>query len=244
MPTRSAFALVNTLAEHAIRIGAESLDALLGAQAAVVRTLVDEVQHLDPSSIWVAPLHAQLAEELARLENLIVAQSSKGHGDAGEEIAAQGPPQVLVVDDELPALGATASALRGWGYPYRTAHSAEEALRQNDEHPAEIVLCDWSLPGMNGLDLCLALKHREPRPYVILVTGFADEKELLEGARGSVDDFLPKPLDLGDLERRLSAARELVRALRSATALRDRLHSTRPPPLRPCWCWPAAPPAG
>jgi CheY-like chemotaxis protein len=234
MPTQSAFALVNTLTEEARRVGIALADDPLCTQAAFVRSLVDEVKHHHPSDHWIAPLHEQLAEELARLENMVLLRSNEGPNGAGRAANEMAQPlDVLVVDDDPSALQAMATNLRNWSYRARIASSAEEALEADRYHPADIVLSDWNMPGLNGLELCAALKRREHPPYVILVTAFADHASLLEGSRGSADDFLAKPIDLVELEGRLSAASGLVRALRSAAALAQRLRSSRPPASSP-----------
>jgi CheY-like chemotaxis protein len=231
MLTQAAFALVDSLAEEAKRAGIALADDPLCTQAAFVRSLVDEVEHRHPSDHWIAPLHHQLAEEIARLEQMVLVRSKEGSDGAGRAAAEMARPvDVLAVDDDRSGLRAVATMLREWGYRWRTASSAEEALEADRDSPADIVLSDWSMPGMNGLELCAALKRREQPPYVILVTAFADQASLLEGARGKADAFLAKPIDLAELEARLSAASRLVRALRSVVALNQRLRSSPPPP--------------
>jgi CheY-like chemotaxis protein len=234
MPTQSAFALVNALDEEAKRAGIALSDDALCTQAAFVRSLVDEVERHHPSDHWIAPLHEQLAEELARLEQLIVDRSSEeSTGLDRAPVAMVRPIDVLAVDDDPATLRAVSVALREWGYRSRTAPSAEDAIKAYAERPADIVVSDWNMPGMNGLELCAALK-REPRPpYVILVTAFAVDAQLLEAARGKADDFLGKPIELAELEGRLSAASRLVDALRSAMALTQKLRSHCPLAAKP-----------
>jgi CheY-like chemotaxis protein len=228
MPTQAAFELLELLTEEASRAGIALSDAPLTAQAAFVRTLLDEVERRHPADYWIAPLHAQLGEELSRLEELIVSRSAYVNGRGPSRFDTV---EVLAVDDDASSLAAIAEALRGWEIPFRTATGGDEALAAYAARPAQIVVSDWNMPGMNGLELCGILKHRLPAPYIILVTAFPDEENLLEGARRNADDFLPKPIDLDELERRLSAASQLVRALRSAAALSEGLRSSRPPPV-------------
>jgi CheY-like chemotaxis protein len=229
MPTQATFELLELLTEEANRAGIALSDTPLCAQAAFVRTLLDEVERRHPADYWIAPLHAQLAEELSRLEELIASRSASVNA---REAARLDTVEVLAVDDDPSSLAAIAEALRGWAYPFRTAAGGDEALAAYAERPAEIVLSDWNMPGMNGLELCGVLKHRLPAPYIILVTAFPNEENLLDGARRNADDFLAKPVDLDELERRLSAASQLVRAVRSAAALSESLRSSRPPPVQ------------
>ena len=136
---------------------------------------------------------------------------------------------VLVVDDDDGMLKAEASIVRDLGYPCRAVASAEEALQEYKRRPAAIVLSDWNMPGLSGLELCAAVKALDPYVYVILVTAH-ESARLLEGVRGGVDDFLPKPIDVNELSARLRAADRLVRAVRVVDSVKRRLRmrSVRP----------------
>lgn len=215
MPTHKAMTLIDAIAEEASRIGVTASDGALRAQAAFVRALVDEVGRHHPSEPSVAPLHAQLGDELSRLAQLV---RGPPEAPAVERI------EVLVVDDDEVTLRAMASVIHDLGHPCRTASDAEEALAQFERCPAGIVLSDWSLPGMSGLELCQALKHRNPHVYVVLVTAH-ERVGLLEGVHGGIDDFLRKPVDVDELVLRLAAAERLVRAVHVVEHARNRLQA-------------------
>ena len=130
---------------------------------------------------------------------------------------------MLVVDDEPAALHALVVAVHRFGYSCQTARSGEEALRLYQVHPVDIVVCDWNMPGMTALELTAALKCSSRPPYVILVTGHGDAR-MLDDVPNGPDDFLPKPLDLDDLEVRMKAASHLLcsmSALEGAVAESD-----------------------
>jgi CheY-like chemotaxis protein len=218
MAMQPALTLIDAIAEGATNIGLAAPDDALRAQAALVRSLVDEVGRRHPSERQVAALHAQLGEELSRLAELVPGWSTRaGPGAAG------GPIDVLIVEDDEPTLRAAAIVVRDLGYPCRTANSAEAALLEYKRRPAAIVITDLSMPGMSGLDLCRTLKDRDPHAYVILVTAFHDDARLLEGVRRSVDDFLPKPIDIEALADRLRAGERLVRGVRMVENVKGRL---------------------
>jgi len=222
MPTRSALTVTDTVAQETRRTGTPVLGSAVGEQAALVRALVDEVDRHHPEDRRVTSLRDQLGDELLRLAHVIEGALSQ------DEVAGRDRTvDVLLVDDEDGALRASAAALRSLGYPCRTAQSGEAALCEFDRRPAAIVLSDWSMGGMSGLELCAALKRREPRPYVSLVTGFHDNARILDGVRGSADDFLHKPLDLDELEARLLSANRLICAVDAVTALQERLCAAR-----------------
>jgi CheY-like chemotaxis protein len=217
MSSQSTLTLVDALADEAARIGLHASDDALRAQVALTRALLDEVGRLHPSDRRVAPLHEQLGEELSRLAELARVPAP---GDADPD-----PPlDVLVVDDEPATLYAIAIAVRDSGCSCRTAVSAEDAISNYRQRPAAIVISDWNMPGMSGLDLCRTLKSGDPRLYFLLVTAHADAR-FLEGVRACVDDFLPKPVDLDELSVRLGAATRLLRAVQVVARVRDALRA-------------------
>jgi diguanylate cyclase (GGDEF)-like protein len=117
---------------------------------------------------------------------------------------------VLVVDDDEDDRATLESTIQSLGYPVRLAASGPEALAEHRRRPAAIVLTDWSMPGMTGLELCVALKHLEPQPHVVMITGFDERARLLDALRAGADEFIGKPLSLDELEVRLLAAARLV----------------------------------
>jgi CheY-like chemotaxis protein len=215
--SQSALTLVDALAEEATRIGLHASDDALRAQAALTRSILDEVGRRHPSERVVAALHEQLSEELSRLADL-------ARVPAWDDASAEAPLDVLVVDDDSAALHAIAMFVCDSGYACRTAVSADDAIDKFLQRPAAIVVSDWSMPGMSGLDLSRTLKACDPNMYFVLMTAHEDARSL-EGMRGSVDDFLSKPVDIDDLAVRLRAASRLVRAVRVVERVRDALRA-------------------
>ncbi len=222
MPTPSAVTLVNAIADEARELHLAAADRGLGAQLAVVRALADELARHHPSEERMAALQAQLAEELSRLRGLVPGSLLCERHSAGEG-RFDPPMDVLLVDDDVSTLHATATIARALGYSCRTADSGEEALQAYTHKPVAIVVSDWNMPGISGLDLCGRIKAHDPRVCAILVTAFHGAERLREVAGRGIDGFLPKPLDIGALEARLRAAEGLIRAMRSLERLRDRL---------------------
>ncbi len=226
MPTQAALALVDAIAQQAVSADSSSTGAVR-AQAAYVRALVDEVERHHPSERRLASLHDQLGEELARLGALAAAAASD-KGPQGSASEAESMIEVLVVDDEDDARDVEVEVLKSLGYRTLTARSGEEAIQVFDARHPPIVLTDWAMPGMSGLELCIALKARQPKTYIILATGFGENARLLEGERAGADDFLRKPMDLEDLQARLLAASRLVRAVDAVSRLSERLRISSP----------------
>jgi CheY-like chemotaxis protein len=219
MPKSSTLKLVEAIADVAAHTGRASED--VRAQVAFIRALVDEVESFHPAERWIPSLHEQLGDEVAQLAQLVK------HGSTGAALDAEPEPakpiDVLVVDDDEDGQRAALAVLRDLGYPCRAVGDADAALKELARQPAAIVLTDWSMPGMSGVELCAALKSHEPQPYVILLTAFGEEAREKAVGPGRADDFLKKPVDLDELEKRLRGASRLIRAYRTVAALNERL---------------------
>lgn len=101
---------------------------------------------------------------------------------------------ILVVDDEAVIRDLCVRALKG----YRTfqAENGEAALHLLQQQEIDLVLTDVMMPRMNGLDLLLAAKEREPNQAVVVMTGFTDKEIILRALKSDADDFISKPINL------------------------------------------------
>ena len=88
--------------------------------------------------------------------------------------------KVLLVDDEPDVLDTLESILSEEGYEVATAHGSQDALELIDTFPAEIVLSDYMMPGMCGVELLNKIKQRFPHIVPILITGRGDLKITIE----------------------------------------------------------------
>jgi sigma-B regulation protein RsbU (phosphoserine phosphatase) len=136
---------------------------------------------------------------------------------------------VLVVDDDEDARAVVAMAVRGLGHSCRVARDGLEAFEMHTLDKADVILSDWAMPRMNGLELCLKIRAGEPArafTHFIFCTGKSDKAHSLEGMRAGADDYLVKPIDIDQLETRLVVAR---RALMLHRELRASHASVTPP---------------
>jgi two-component system cell cycle response regulator len=129
---------------------------------------------------------------------------------------------VLIVDDDSDLRNALADCVDNLGYRVRQSADGEEALEAMQASRADIVLTDWMLPRLDGLDLCRRLKGAPLPPYLILMTALGSGR-LVEGTRAGADDFMSKPIDLDVLDVRLLAASRLVRAYKRLAEQNARL---------------------
>lgn len=110
-------------------------------------------------------------------------------------------PSVLIIDDEPEILDTTRWAFELAGYEVHTAASGEEALPQARQVRPQVMLIDYKLPRMNGLELLRAVRTWIPNVVAIMITGLTHQTERLEeeSRRLGAVGFLHKPLEMGKL---------------------------------------------
>lgn len=126
---------------------------------------------------------------------------------------------VLVVDDSRAQRRILASYLGRWGYRVIEAGSGEEALEKCAAEPIDLVISDWMMPGMNGLEFCQAFRalERAHYGYFILLTSKSDKTEVARGLDVGADDFLTKPVAGDELLARIRAGERILRMERELT---------------------------
>lgn len=122
---------------------------------------------------------------------------------------------IIIVDDLQFSRIVVKSALKKAGYTgVRLADSAHEALRMLEEKPADVVLADWMMPEMNGLELtdCIRQNDEEKGIYTSIILFTANEgiEYLVEAFDHGVDDYLRKPPNPHELAARVSAAARIA----------------------------------
>jgi phosphoserine phosphatase RsbU/P len=120
--------------------------------------------------------------------------------------------RVLVVDDSRAQRHVLAMYLRRWGYEVLEADSAEAALHLCTKLRVDMVISDWMMPGMSGVDLCKQFKElpKEGYGYFILLTSKSEKSEIASGLEAGADDFVPKPVSSDELRARLRAGRRIM----------------------------------
>jgi phosphoserine phosphatase RsbU/P len=140
-----------------------------------------------------------------------VTHSMTQHHEQPVPLAASGK-RVLIVDDSKAQRRILAVQLARWGYQVSEADSGEAALTLCQGASFDIVLSDWMMPGMTGLDLCKAFRAlpREGYGYFILLTSKSEKAEIADGLENGADDFLAKPVNSDELRARLRAGERIV----------------------------------
>ena len=134
------------------------------------------------------------------------------------------PLRTLVVDDSSSMRGLLRELLCERGYEVTVAETAEEALQAHLERPFQLMLVDWTLPGMTGLDLCRMVRARPGGEDVVLlvITGRNRAEDLHAVLDAGASDYLSKPIDPEILGTRLLIAeRTIEEATRRAAERQD-----------------------
>ncbi len=120
--------------------------------------------------------------------------------------------QVLIADDDPVSRKLLQSYLQKWGYEVTVAANGAEAWRLFQAAPFAIVITDWMMPEVDGLELIRRIRaaHRPGYVHATLLTAKAQKEDLVEGMEAGADDFLTKPFDRDELRVRLRAAERIV----------------------------------
>ena len=136
-----------------------------------------------------------------------------------------GALRVLVVDDSKVQRRILAASLRQWGFAVDEADSGQSALESCARFPPDLVLSDWMMPGMDGLEFCQRFRTlpRVSYGYFILLTSKTEKNAVARGLDCGADDFLTKPVDTAELRARINAGQRVLRMERELQAKSERL---------------------
>ncbi|MFH2218488.1 MAG: diguanylate cyclase [Pseudomonadota bacterium] len=121
--------------------------------------------------------------------------------------------KILIVEDDPISKRLLEAFLIEWGYDIQVAgdgRSAWEVL-QNPEAPS-IVISDWMMPDMNGVELCKKIRgmNRADYTYFILLTSKGTKEDIVEGLQSGADDFITKPFDRDELKYRVRIGERII----------------------------------
>ena len=119
---------------------------------------------------------------------------------------------VLVVDDEPIALRVAAHTLQQAGYEVTTAQDGQEALDILTHGQHRLVVSDWKMPRMDGVELCRAIRSGQFSRYIyfIILTGQTRPEETIEGLSAGADDYIRKPFNPAELILRVNIGRRII----------------------------------
>jgi sigma-B regulation protein RsbU (phosphoserine phosphatase) len=122
--------------------------------------------------------------------------------------------KILAVEDDVVARTVLKKALQRLGHDVVLAANGESAWALVQQDPVRVIVSDWMMPEVDGLELCRRIRHRAGVEYVyfiLLTARDATEANRAAAADAGVDDFLTKPLDVSELWTRLRVAERILR---------------------------------
>jgi two-component system, cell cycle response regulator len=135
--------------------------------------------------------------------------------------------RVLVADDDVVTRRLLESSLRRWGYDVIVACDGLEASQvlQQPDAPHLVVL-DWQMPGMDGIQLCRQLRQDTDESnytYILLLTANQAQNDVVQGLEAGADDYITKPFEPQELRVRLRNGKRIVHLLQQLTSAREAL---------------------
>jgi diguanylate cyclase (GGDEF)-like protein len=142
--------------------------------------------------------------------------------------------KALVVEDDPDVASVLSAYLAVRGHEVTLADDAERALDLYRDQGFPLLILDWMLPGMNGLDLCRRIRQSPDgdTPVILMVTGRGDPRNAAAALEAGANDFLPKPFTPEMLEVRLTVAERQVEELKALKLVQEDLaHKAMHDPL-------------
>jgi DNA-binding response OmpR family regulator len=122
--------------------------------------------------------------------------------------------RILVADDDASVRGVLVDFLQEWGMEVVACVDGSSAWQEmQKEDPPRLVILDWTMPGISGLELCSRLRSRQDRrfTYIIFLTGRSATRDMVEGLAAGADDYLSKPFEETELSARIQVGVRVVR---------------------------------
>ncbi|BDV41857.1 diguanylate cyclase response regulator [Geotalea uraniireducens] len=136
--------------------------------------------------------------------------------------------RILIAEDEPNLRQLLKVCLTAWGYDVIVARNGNEAWQiLQGEDPPRLVILDWVMPGVNGLEVCQRIRAagQEPYTYIIMLTSQQREDDLVTGMEAGADDYITKPFKHNELKVRLRAGQRIVELQNELLAAREALRT-------------------
>jgi putative two-component system response regulator len=119
---------------------------------------------------------------------------------------------ILVADDDTVSLELLKKQVSSWGYSVLSAPSGDAAWDLAQSHHVDMVITDWVMPGLNGLELCQRIRNAQSGmyQYLIIVSAQNARQDVVRGLEGGIDDYLIKPIDFDELRARVEIGERVI----------------------------------
>ena len=131
--------------------------------------------------------------------------------------------KVLIAEDDPISRTVLRKTLERWGHEVLAAPDGDQAWAAFQHEAFPVVISDWMMPGIDGLELVRRIRHHNQNGYVytILLTARSQKEDIVAGMEAGADDFVTKPFDAGELHARLRAGERILN-LEHSLASRNR----------------------
>lgn len=134
--------------------------------------------------------------------------------------------RILIAEDDPVSRRVLQATLVKWGHDVTSCSDGPEAWRelQKDDPPSLLIL-DWMMPGMDGIEICRKVRQldREPYSFILLLTAKSQKEDIIIGMKAGADDYITKPFDKNELNVRLYAGERILKLQEELIAAREAL---------------------
>jgi DNA-binding response OmpR family regulator len=134
----------------------------------------------------------------------------------------------LVVEDEKLLNWSLASSLSKWGFDVQPVYTGNDALAEIEKSGYDVVLLDYRLPDLDGLEIARKVRERQPNAAIFLLTAFQLNELPID--TGVIDGYFNKPLDLQQLHLTINEISRIRRSKKKSKALSSNYRETHPKP--------------
>ena len=134
--------------------------------------------------------------------------------------------KILVAEDDMISRKLLTTTLKQFGHEVKAFDNGADAWADFDASPVRVIVSDWLMPGVDGLDFCRKVRKRSQTEYTyfILLTANVQGKDTyMEAMNAGIDDFLAKPLDRDQIWMRLKVAERILKYATTIQALESML---------------------
>jgi DNA-binding response OmpR family regulator len=129
--------------------------------------------------------------------------------------------RILIAEDEAVSRTFLEATLRKWGYEVATFPDGAQAWQavESGETP-DLLILDWMMPGLDGLEVCHQLRQKFPAlpVYIILLTARTGRENVVQGLLAGADDYITKPFDRDELRARVQVGRRVIELQKALAA--------------------------
>jgi len=120
--------------------------------------------------------------------------------------------KILVIDDEFIHLSLVKKVVEGMGHTVLTAENGRQGWEIWQRDKPRMVITDWIMPEINGLELCKLIRNAgDPLyTYLIIISTQSDQQDIIRGLQGGIDDYLTKPFDVAEFRVRIEIGERIV----------------------------------